>query len=149
MIVALLMLLAAAGAAPVGGESVVTLPLQQLLPLLEKKPAAKPKPPPMSAVITAAQFKGRLAADALIVEARFEVAVLADGDWVRVPLLPLAPGVAVVSPARADQGTVAVVDGVLTLITNKASRCAIDVGLSVPARHSGPRREISLGLPGA
>jgi hypothetical protein len=145
MISALLVALIAAGAMPAAAESVVTLPLRDLLPLLDKKTEAKSRPP-VGAVITAAQLKGRLAAEALIVEAHFDVAVLADGDWVKLPLLPLGAEVTITMQPRSDQAAVAILDGVLTLLTNKNGPCAIDVGLSVPAHGKGPRREAALSL---
>lgn len=137
-----LLALSATSAAP---ESTVTLPLQELLPLLGKKAEAKPKPP-VGAVVTAAQLKGRLAAEALIIEAHFEVAVLAEGEWVKVPLLPLGPEVTIISRAKPGEVTVAVLDGVLTLVTQKSGPCTVDVALSVLARQNGPRREAALAL---
>jgi len=76
------------GAKPSAAESTVTLPLK-LLPLLDKKEAAKPKPPiaRWSPPHSSRAACGR----ALIVEAHFEVAVLAEGEWSKVPLLPLGP----------------------------------------------------------
>jgi hypothetical protein len=143
MIAALFLSLLAADVAST--ESVVTLPLQQLLPLLEKKAEEKPRPP-VGAMVTSAQLKGRLAADALIVDAHFEIAVLAEGDWVKVALLPLGPEMVVTNPARSDRGAVAVIDGVLTLVVSKSGRCSVDVGVSVPARRKGARRDASLAL---
>jgi len=147
MISALLVALLAAGAKPAAAESTVTLPLQELLPLLDKKEDAKPKPP-VGAVVTAAQLKGRLAAEALIVDAHFEIAVLAEGEWVKVPLLPLGPEVTITSRAKSDGATVAVLGGVLTLVTNKSGPCAVDVGVAVLARQAGPRREAALAVAG-
>jgi hypothetical protein len=145
MISALLIALLAVSADSAASASTATLPLKELLPLLDKKPEAKPKPP-VGAVVTSAQLKGRLAAEALIVEAHFEVAVLAEGEWVKVPLLPLGPDVTIISRPKPDDATVAVLDGVLTLVTSKSGPCAVDVGLSVLARQAGPRREATLAL---
>jgi hypothetical protein len=145
MISALFVALLAASATPAAAESTVTLPLHELLPLLDKKAVAKPKPP-VGAVVTAAQLKGRLAAEALIVEAHFEITVLAEGEWVTVALLPLGPEATIISRAKSDDATVAVLDGVLTMVTNKSGPCAVDVGVAVRARQTGPRREAALAL---
>jgi hypothetical protein len=145
MISALFVALLAASATPAAAESTVTLPLHELLPLLDKKAVAKPKPP-VGAVVTAAQLKGRLAAEALIVEAHFEITVLAEGEWVTVALLPLGPEATMISRAKSDDATVAVLDGVLTMVTNKSGPCAVDVGVAVRARQTGPRREAALAL---
>ncbi len=145
MISALFVAVLAAVAKPAVAESVVTLPLRELLPLLEKKADAKPKPP-VGAIVTAAQIKGRLAAEALIVEAHFDIAVLAEGEWVKVPLLPVGPEVTITSRATSDQAAVAVLDGALTVVTNKSGPCAVDVGVAVLARQKGTRREAAFTL---
>jgi hypothetical protein len=145
MISMLFVALLATGATPAAAESTVTLPLHELLPLLDKKAVAKPRPP-VGAVVTAAQLKGRLAAEALIVEAHFEITVLAEGEWVTVALLPLGPEMTVISRAKSDDATVAVLDGVLTMVTNKSGPCAVDVGVAVLARQAGSRREAALSL---
>jgi hypothetical protein len=140
------LLLAVASVAKDGPSgSLVTLPLDEFLPLLEKKADAKPKPP-VGAVITAAQLKARLSAEALIIDAHFEIAVLADGEWVQVPLLPLGSNITNAAAPRSDRATIAVIGGVLTAITNKPGPCVIDVALSVRAHANGVRREAAFTL---
>ncbi|HEY8207775.1 MAG TPA: hypothetical protein VIG99_09865 [Myxococcaceae bacterium] len=133
-------------APPAGPPSgTVTVPLEQLLPLLgEKSPAAKPAaPPPVDAVVTRAELKGRLTTDAVHLDAHFEVRVLAAGRWTRVPLMGVSPETVLTSDPRGDGAVVAIHGGELLLLANEPGAYPVDATLTARASTAGTRRTIS------
>jgi hypothetical protein len=128
-----------------GGSA--TVPLDQLLPLLgQKSPASKPPaPPPVDAVVTRAEIKGRLTTDAVHLEAHFEVRVLAAGHWTRVPLMGVSPETVLASDSNAGQGAVvAIHGGELLLLANEPGAYPVDAALTARAVPAGTRRTASL-----
>jgi hypothetical protein len=121
-----------------------TVPLDQLLPLLGQKASGKPAAPPVDAVVTRAELKGRLATDAVHVEAHFEVRVLAAGRWTRVPLLGVTPETVLTSDPRADGAVVAIHGGELLLLASEPGAYPVDVTLTARASPAGPRRSAAL-----
>jgi hypothetical protein len=123
-----------------------TIPLDQLLPLLSQKaPAKADAPPPVDAVVTRAELKGRLTTDAVHVDAHFEVRVLAAGRWTRVPLLGVAPETVLSSDPKAGAGVVvAIHGGELLLLAHEPGAFPVDANLTVRATLAGARRTASL-----
>jgi len=140
-----LMLTASAGtpsaAAPSG---TVTIPLQELLPLYTKHQDAMPPAPPTDALVVKSQLKGRLTAEALLVEAHFEVEVLADQRWTQVRLLQLDADTYLTGVPTLHGATVGALDGQLTLVTNQSGRYTVDVSLAVRPTGSGSERQVQL-----
>lgn len=137
------LLLTANGAATPSGSA--TVPLEELLPLYaqQKEQAAAPAPP-VEALVVQSRLTGRLTADALLVEAHFEVEVLAGEQWTRVQLLQLGADVYLSSLPRLEEATVGAVEGQLWLMTRKPGRYAFDVSLTVRSPGSGPERQAQL-----
>ncbi|QSQ15929.1 hypothetical protein [Myxococcus landrumensis] len=119
-----------------------TVPLDELIPLYAGRETPAPAPP-TDAVVTST-LKGRLSADALQVEAGFQVEVLADGRWTQVRLLQLDSDTFTTTLPTLDDAMVGVVDGYLCLLTRKAGRHVFDVGLTVRSQVSGPERRAQL-----
>jgi hypothetical protein len=140
-----LMLTASAGtpstATPSGS---VTIPLQELLPLYTKHQEATPPAPPTDALVVKSQLKGRLTAEALLVEAHFEVEVLADQRWTQVRLLQLDADTYLTGVPTLHGATVGALDGQLTLVTNQSGRYTVDVSLAVRPTGSGSERQVQL-----
>lgn len=138
----------ASAATPSGSA---TIPLEALIPLVTQQRDSPPVvAPPLDAVVVQSQLKGRLSVEALHVDAHFEVSVLADERWVKVPLLAVGPDVFVLSSSRSADAVVAVVDGQLCLLTEKGGTYAIDVSLLVRASTQGAQRRVVLkAAPGA
>ncbi|MCP3105232.1 hypothetical protein LZ198_40820 [Myxococcus sp. K15C18031901] len=119
-----------------------TVPLEQLIPLYSQR-ESPPAPPPMDAVVKS-ELSGRLTADALLVVAHFEVEVLGDGRWTQVRLLQLDADTYPTELPEVEGATVGVVDGHLCLVTRKAGRYTLDVGLAVRSAGAGGERRAQL-----
>jgi len=87
---------------------------------------------------------GRLTAEALLVEGHFEVEVLADGRWTQVRLLQLDADTYPTRLPTLEGATVGVVDGSLCLVTRKAGRYVLEVGLAVRSSPAGAERRAQL-----
>jgi hypothetical protein len=135
------LLLATADASTPSGTA--TVPLEQLIPLYAKRDSAPPTPPPTEALVKA-QLKGRLSADALLVDGQFDVEVLADARWTQVRLLQLDADTYPSELPTLDGATVGVVDGYLCLLTRKAGRQSFTVSLTVRSPGAGPERRAQL-----
>jgi hypothetical protein len=121
-----------------------TLPLAELLELRRELDDEKRKPdaapPPIVSAVDAIELSGRLVDESLEVEAKMGVTVLAEG-WTSVPLLRLAPGIAVTSAPMLEGATLAVRDGWLALVTKEARTWRFRVGLAQRAPDGpGPHR---------
>ena len=114
-----------------------TVPLQELLPLYAKRTEQEPPAPPTDALVVKSQLKGRLTADALLVEAHFEVEVLASGRWTRVRLLQLDAGTYLTELPSLENATVGALEGQLSLVTREPGRYAFDVSLALRPAASG------------
>ncbi|GEN09912.1 hypothetical protein SAMN05443572_107182 [Myxococcus fulvus] len=119
-----------------------TVPLEQLIPLYSQRQPPPPAPP--TEALVKSELRGRLSADALQVEASFEVEVLADGRWTQVRLLQLDADTYPTALPTLDDATVGVVDGYLCLLTRKAGRQSFDVSLTVRSSGTGPERRAQL-----
>jgi hypothetical protein len=144
-----LLLTASAGtptASEVTPSGSATVPLQELLPLYAnaKRSGQELPAPPTDALVVKSQLKGRLTADALLVEAHFEVEVLASGRWTQVRLLQLDPGTYLTELPSLENATVGALEGQLSLVTREPGRYAFDVSLALRPAVSGPERQVQL-----
>ncbi|WP_426752547.1 hypothetical protein [Myxococcus sp. Y35] len=138
LIVGLLLTMADASATATPSGT-ATVPLEELIPLYAQRQSPPATPPPTEALVKS-QLKGRLTADALVVEGHFDVEVLADGRWTQVRLLQLDADSFPGTLPTLEDATVGVVDGHLCLLTRKAGRYAFDVGVSIRSPGAGPER---------
>jgi len=122
-----------------------TVPLQELIPLYtqrqEQAPAARP---PTEALVVKSDLKGRLTTDALVVDAHFEVEVLASDRWTQVRLLQLDADTYLTELPTVTRGTVGALEGYLTLVTREPGRYSFDVSLTVRPPGTGPERAAQL-----
>ncbi|QRK06570.1 hypothetical protein JQX13_41865 [Archangium violaceum] len=121
-----------------------TVPLQELLPLYAKHQEQTPPAPPTDALVVKSQLEGRLTADALLVDAHFEVEVLASGHWTRVRLLQLDPDMYLTELPSLEEATVGALEGQLSLVTRTPGRYAFDVSLALRPTVTGPERQVQL-----
>lgn len=129
-------------APPVSGSA--TVPLEELLPLYAKRPEQAPPTPPTDALVVKSQFKGRLTADALLVDAHFEVEVLASGRWTQVRLLRLDADTYLTSLPSLEAATVGALEDQLSLVTREPGRYSFDVSLALRPQGSGADRQVQL-----
>ncbi|MFY0567646.1 hypothetical protein ACN28E_27995 [Archangium lansingense] len=141
-----LMLTASAGtaspSATVSGSA--TIPLQELLPLYAQRPEQAPPAPPTDALVVKSQLKGRLTADALLVDAHFEVEVLASDRWTQVRLLRLDADTYLTALPSLENATVGALEDQLSLVTREPGRYSFDVSLALRPTGSGPDRQVQL-----
>jgi hypothetical protein len=126
-----------------------TVPLETLLPLFtsqQERANAAPQPP-AAAVLVQSQFKARLSSEALHVDAHFAVSVLADNDWVKVPLLTVGPDFYLTAGSAQEERIVAVVDGQLCMMSRVRGDHRFDVSFTVRASVQGAARRLSLHAP--
>jgi hypothetical protein len=146
----------AAGAAdpatPKPEAASATLPLEQILELYRERDEArreKPPAPPLAAALQKLELSGRLLDDGIDFTGRFEVSVLSDDDWVRVPLLALDAHSHLSDLPAVNGGAFAVEDGRLLFLTRKRGRYAFEVSLFRSASAEGRLRRLALGHGGA
>ncbi|OJT24173.1 hypothetical protein BO221_13385 [Archangium sp. Cb G35] len=121
-----------------------TVPLEELLPLYAKRPEQAPPTPPTDALVVKSQLKGRLTANALVVDAHFEVEVLASERWTQVRLLRLDADTYLTSLPTLENATVGALEDQLTLVTREPGRYSFDVSLALRPSSSGPERQVQL-----
>jgi hypothetical protein len=121
-----------------------TVPLQELIPLYTQRPEQAPARPPAEALVVKSELKGRLTGEALVVDAHFEVEVLASDRWTQVRLLRLDADTYLTDLPSVTRGTVGALDGYLSLVTRESGRYSFDVSLTVRPPGSGPERSAQL-----
>lgn len=121
-------------------NAMVTMPLSEAMPLLQPAAVVKPMRPPVDALLVHQSFKGKPQQDGLGLEARFEVEVLADQEWVQLPLMPLGEDTVVQSVEVQEGATVGPRDGQLVFLSARAGAYVVQVRLLVRARGEGPAR---------
>jgi hypothetical protein len=141
-----LLLTASAGtpspSASVSGSA--TIPLQELLPLYAQRPEQAPPAPPTDALVVKSQLKGRLTAEALVVDAHFEVEVLARERWTQVRLLRLDADTYLTALPTLEEATVGALEDHLSLLTREPGRYSFDVSFVLRPTGSGPERQVQL-----
>jgi hypothetical protein len=139
-----LLLTTSGASAPATPSGSVTIPLQELLPLYtQRQEAARPQPP-AEALVVKSQLKGRLTSNALLVEAHFEVEVLASERWTQVRLLQLDADTYLTALPTLQDATVGAMDGQLTLVTREPGRYSFDVSLALRPSVAGTDRQVQL-----
>lgn len=140
-----LLLTASAGmASPATVSGSATIPLQELLPLYAQRPEQTPPAPPTDALVVKSQLKGRLTAEALLVDAHFEVEVLASERWTQVRLLRLDADTYLTALPTLENATVGALEEQLTLVTREPGRYSFDVSLALRPAGSGSERQVQL-----
>lgn len=137
----------AAATAPATGT--VTLPLAELLEMKRASQAAeRPKAPapPVRATINKLEIAGRLLDAGLDAAAQVEVTVVGDG-WATVPLLEVRGGTQLASLPSVEGAVVAVVQGRLCLVAEKAGAYAFTVRWLQRPASDGRARSLDLRLP--
>lgn len=125
-----------------------TVPLTELLALYDQHKES-PSPtvaPPHAALVVKSQLKGRLTASALLVEAHFEVEVLASDRWTQVRLLRLDPDTYLTALPTLPHATVGALEDQLTLVTQEAGHYAFDVSLALRAPGPSAEHQVALRL---
>jgi hypothetical protein len=136
---------AATSSPPAMPSGSVTVPLQELLPLYTQHQRQETPPaPPTEALVVKSQLKGRLTAEALLVDAHFEVEVLASDRWTQVRLLQLDAETYVTAAPTLDDATVGALNGQLSLVTREPGRYAFDVSLALRPVGTGAERQVQL-----
>ncbi|HEX5745314.1 MAG TPA: hypothetical protein VFZ09_03660 [Archangium sp.] len=141
------LLLTASASSPFAPATVsgsATIPLEELLPLYAKRPEQAPPAPPTDALVVKSQLEGRLTADALLVDAHFEVEVLASERWTQVRLLRLDADTYLTALPTLDKATVGALEDQLTLVTREPGRYSFDVSLVLRPTGSGSDRQVQL-----
>lgn len=146
--IAILMLMlpltaAAQSTTPKAPEASATLPLSEVLRLHRALDQAgeKPSPPaPIDATITRLAFDGRLLDDAVELSAHFELAVLAEGRWVKIPLLVRDEAVHLAELPNVPEAEFVIEKDSLWFITDRAGRYNFDLKLLVAAKVQGQAR---------
>ncbi|HEX8436977.1 hypothetical protein [Archangium sp.] len=144
LVVGLLLTASNGTSTPAMPSGSATIPLQELIPLYAKHQEPAPPAPPTDALVVKSQLKGRLTAEALLVEAHFEVEVLASGRWTQVRLLQLDADSYLTHVPTLEGATVGSLDGQLTLVTREPGRYAVDVTLALRPSGSGTERQVQL-----
>jgi hypothetical protein len=139
-----LLLTASAGSPSATVSGSATIPLQELLPLYAQRPEQEPPTPPTDALVVKSQLKGRVTADALVVDAHFEVEVLASGRWTQVRLLRLDADTYLTGLPSLENATVGALEDQLSLVTQEPGRYSFDVSLALRPTGSGPKRQVQL-----
>src|SRR5512133_931256 len=141
--------LATMPAAATTGTGTVTLPLAELLELKRASQAAegpKAPAPPVRASVSKLEIAGRLLDAGLDATAQVEVIVVGDG-WVTVPLLDVRDGTQLASLPSVEGAIVAIVQGRVCLVTEKAGAYAFTVRWLERPVSDGPARSLELRLP--
>jgi hypothetical protein len=127
----------------------VTLPLAELLELKRASQAAespKAPAPPLRATITKLEIAGRLLDAGLDAAAQVEVTVLGD-QWVTVPFIEVRAGTRLASLPSVEGAVLAVIQGRLCLVTERAGAYAFTVRWLERPASDGRARSLDLRLP--
>jgi len=128
--------------APPPSSGTVTLPLSEMLPLLNETAPSLAAPVP--AVVVSQELHGRVTHDALEVKAKWVVTVLDGTRWARLGLLKMVQGVVLEEVSIIDHVTVAVQGGELVLLSQSPGTYSIEAKLSVRASGTGLNRTVKL-----
>ena len=124
-----------------------TLPLDEVLTLFrenEQLKDAQPRPP-VTAALQRIDLQARLLDEAVTSTARFEGVVLADG-WVRLPLLAVDEHTQLSRMPVLTDSALTVLDGYLSLITNRSGPFQLEVGFLQRAVVDGVSRRARISF---
>jgi hypothetical protein len=136
--------------ASAGGRA--TLPLDEVFRLkraAEEGVRRADQPPPVAGTVDRAVFEGRVLDDAVDLTAHFDVTVLADGNWVEVPLLRVAPATHIARLPDVEGASLLLKQGQLYLATRQARRYDFEIGIVQEAAAEGEARQVKLPAPAA
>lgn len=133
--------------------SMATVPVAELLRLhreSEAKPEEQPPPrPPLDATLERVSLDGRLLDDSVEIQATYRVTVLVEGSWVAVPLLTKGESTRIVELPALEHGVLAVRDGVVSLLTDRAGRHEFTLQIVERAARNGMARSATIRVPEA
>ena len=133
-------------------QATATLPLQQVIDLYRQNDAIKavhPEAPPVSAAVHRLALQARLLDSAVLATAHFEVVVLAEDQWVSVPLLTVTDATQLRALPEISGSVLTVVGEHLTFITRNAGVYRIEVEFLQQAVSEETRREAKITYPSA
>jgi len=134
------------------GTPSATLPLSEVLRLYKENQAkteSKEIRPPLTASVSKLELSGRLLEGAIDVSAHVELAVLDVQGWVTVRLLRKDAAIRITKLPTIAGGVLAVVDGMLCFMTDKAGSYSFDFGFLSTAQVKGARRSAEIYYPSA
>lgn len=129
--------------------SSASLPLEEVLRLYREIDQSRKleAPPPVAASITRLRATGRLRRDAVDLQARFDISVLEDGSWVKLPLVEMEPGTSLSQlPSLPSGATVAVEGQTVFFVTRKQGVYQLELGLMRLAQGDGRKRKATLAF---
>ncbi len=135
--------------APAKPAAVASMPLEEVLRLYRQadRPSHIHAPvAPVSATVDRMELKARLLDAALDIRGTFQVSILNDGAWVRVPLIQLGPGSHLAEVPRLKRGVLLVEEGSLWLLTREQGHYDFDLAWVEDAKVTGETRQAQLKL---
>ena len=124
-------------------ESSATLSLDTVLNLYrenEEMKEQRPSAPPVPAVVQSIEIEGRILDEGVLLDTRIVVEVLADDEWVSVPLFDIDDDTVLQKVPDVRHGAVANMAGQLRLVTNKKGRFDLKLRLLKRAKADGDNR---------
>ncbi|MBD3243137.1 MAG: hypothetical protein GF331_21275 [Chitinivibrionales bacterium] len=128
-------------------ESTATLPLAEILRLhaaVDSVRVTTPPNPPVAASVARIEMVGQLLEDALDVKVDVRLSVLADEQWVEVPLLEDSPGLSVLDAPLVGKGALVRKDGFLSLVAYGQRDHSFSITLRKQGSVKGKTRAVSL-----
>ncbi len=124
-------------------EPTASLPLEEVLRLYKENEESQREEkvdPPFAATVNKMELFGRLLEGGIELQARFEVNVLAEGEWVSVPLMKRS-ATTTLSKLPAVNPAVLAIDGDwLSLVTKNSGLYSFEISLLEQAKAQGQRR---------
>ena len=127
----------------VNADSSATLSLDTVLNLYrenEEMKEQRPSAPPIPAVVQSIEVEGRILDEGVLLNARIVVEVLADDEWISVPLFDIDDDTVLQKVPNIRHGAVANMAGQLRLVTNKKGRFDLKLRLLKRAKADGDNR---------
>jgi hypothetical protein len=127
--------------------STATLPLAEILKLhqqLEQTKKPEPKPVPIGATINKIELSGRLLSEAIDFSAQFDVSVIADGDWVRLPLIRKDANIHISEIPSIQECYFVIENNQLVFITNVAGQYSFELSFIMKAKLKKIQRHLEL-----
>ena len=134
---------------PAQPGAVASLPLEEVLRLYRQadRPSHIHAPvAPVSATVDRMELRGRLLDAALDIRGTFQISILNDGAWVRVPLIQLGAGSHLAEVPRLPRGVLLVEEGSLWLLTREQGHYDFDLAWVEDAKIKGETRQAQLKL---
>ena len=135
-----------------GGVAIAPLSLEEVLRLYRENDAAKEpaeEAPPVLATVDKIEFVGRLLGDSVELTAAVQVTVLADEQWVSVPLLRVGSDTALAALPDLENAALTIEAEHLTLVSRTAGRHGFELRLLNRARAEGSSRRATIQLAAA